>query len=100
MPAFREGDQLAQVFGEPSGLLGQVDKPVLDHRGLRVHAHDLVGLRLIAGDVVDALGDQLLDQLRARGLDQHHTRRRRNCICRCDRLLRSSACPLYAVMRV
>ena len=31
-----------QVFGEPRRLLWQMDKAVLDHRGLRVHAHDLV----------------------------------------------------------
>src|SRR6266852_3802563 len=76
-----------------SALLGQVDKAVLDHRGLGVHAlgeaklrltrqalplatpraHDLVGLRLVAGDGVEALLDQFLDQLGARGLvlEQH-----------------------------
>jgi hypothetical protein len=50
-----------------------MDETVLDHRGLRVHAHDLVGLRPVAGNRVETLGDQLLDQLRARGLvlDQH-----------------------------
>jgi hypothetical protein len=46
---------------------------VLDHRGLGVHAHDLVRLRLVAGDRVEAVGDQLLDQLGALRLvlDQH-----------------------------
>ena len=52
-----------------------MDKAVLDHRGLRVHTHDFIGLRLIAGDGVEAVGNQLLDQLGARGLvlDQHDT---------------------------
>src|SRR5262249_17724179 len=73
--AAREDRQLVQVFGAPSGLTGQVDKAVLDHRGLRVHAHDLVGLRLVAGDGVDAQLDQFLDQLGAGGLvlDQYDT---------------------------
>ena len=50
-----------------------MDKAVLDHCGLRVHAHGLVRLRLVAGDRVQTLLDQLLDQLGARGLvlDQH-----------------------------
>ena len=54
-----------QVLGEPGCGFGEKDKAVLDHRGLRVHAHDLVELRLIAGDGVEAVGDQLLDQLGA-----------------------------------
>jgi hypothetical protein len=33
-----------------------------------MHAHDLVLTRLVAGDGVEAVGDQLLDQLGARGL--------------------------------
>src|ERR1700730_8580241 len=75
--------------------LGQVDKAVLDHCGLGVHAlgeaklrltrqalplatpraHDLVGLRLVAGDGMQAQLDQFLDPLGARGLvlDQHDT---------------------------
>src|SRR6202022_2445698 len=91
----REDRQLVQVFGAPGGLLGQVDKAVLDHRGLGVHAlgeaklrltrqalplatpraHDLVRLRLVAGDRVEAQLDQFLDQLGPRGLvlDQHDT---------------------------
>jgi hypothetical protein len=46
-------------------------KAVLDHRGLRMH--DLVACRLITRDAAAVLGDQLLDQLGARGLvlDQH-----------------------------
>jgi hypothetical protein len=53
-----------------------MDETVLDHRGLRVHPHNLVALRLVAGDGVKTLGDQLLDQLGPRGLvlDQHDTR--------------------------
>ena len=34
------------IFGEPRRLPGQMHKAVLDHRGLGVHAHDLVGPRL------------------------------------------------------
>src|SRR3984893_4532073 len=70
-----EDRQLVQVFGAPAGLLGEVDKAVLDYRGLGVHAHDLVGLRLVAGDGVQAQLDQFLDQLGPRGLvlDQHDT---------------------------
>jgi hypothetical protein len=36
--ALREGGQLVQVFGEPGRRLWQMDKAVLDHRGLRMHA--------------------------------------------------------------
>ena len=62
-----------EVVGAPRRLFGQVDEAVLDHCGLRVHAHDLVALRLVAGDGVEADLDQFLDQLGARGLvlDQH-----------------------------
>jgi hypothetical protein len=45
-----------------------VDKAVLDHCGLGVHPHDLVGLRLVAGGGVQAELDLFLDQLGARGL--------------------------------
>ena len=57
-----------KIFGEPWGGLGNVDKAVLDHRGLRVQTHDLVAGRLVASDTVAAIGDQLLDQLGARSL--------------------------------
>src|SRR5438045_4971966 len=65
-----------QVFGEPGSRLRNVDKAVLDGRGLRVQAHDLVGCRLIAIDSIATIPDQLLDQLRARSLvlDQHDSR--------------------------
>ena len=100
--AAREDRQLVQVFGTLRGLLGEVDKAVLDRCGLGVHAlgeailglrerqspgakpedrltlsalpaatpraHDLVGLRLVAGDGVEAELDQFLDQLGPRGL--------------------------------
>ena len=71
--AVREDCELAQVWGEPRCRVRHMDETVLDLRGLRVHAHHLVGLRLIAGDRVAALMDQLLDQLGPRGLvlDQH-----------------------------
>jgi hypothetical protein len=76
MLAVGEHSHLMQVFGEPRRRLGDVNKAVLDHRGLRVQAHDLVACRLIACDAVAAIGDQLLDQLGTRGLvlDQHFVR--------------------------
>jgi hypothetical protein len=68
--------QLVEVFGEPRRGLGEVDKAVLDHRGLGVHAHRLVAGRLIARHAVAAVFDQILDQLGARGLvlNQHDAR--------------------------
>src|SRR5271169_1557468 len=68
-----EDRHLLQGRREPWRPLGHPDKAVLDHRRLRVHAHDLVELRPVAGDGVEALADQFLDQLGARGLvlDQH-----------------------------
>ena len=64
-----------QVFGEPRRFFWQMDKTVLDHRRLGVHAHDLVRLRLVAGDRAQALLDQFLDQLGSGRLvlDQHDT---------------------------
>ena len=67
-PAIGERAELVQIWGEPRCGVGQVDKAVLDHSGLRVHAHDLVELRLIAGHGIEAFGNQLLDQRGARGL--------------------------------
>ena len=73
--AVREDGHLVEVLVEPRRRLGDMHK-VLDHRGLRVHPHDLVAVRLIPRDTVVALGDQLLDQLGARRLvlDQHFGR--------------------------
>jgi len=75
VPAVEECRDLVQVLRQPWRRVRQVDKTVLDHRGLGVHAHDLVRLRLIAGDGVEAFLHQLLDQLGPRGLvlDQHDT---------------------------
>jgi hypothetical protein len=56
------------VVGEPGRRLWDVDKPVLNHRGLRVQPHDLLAVRLVARDAVAVLGDQLLDPLGAGGL--------------------------------
>ena len=67
---------LVQVLCEPRCGTRQVDKAVLDHRGLRVHTHDLVRLRLIAGHGVEAFGNQLLDQLGPRGLGPRPRRHR------------------------
>ena len=50
----------------PRRRLRNVDKAVLDYSGLRIKTHDLVGGRLVAGDAMAAVGDQLLDQLGAR----------------------------------
>ena len=76
MLALGEDGQLVEVFGEPWRCLGDVDKAIIDHRGLRVQTHDLVAGRLVARDAVAAVGDQLLDQLGARGLvlNQHFVR--------------------------
>src|ERR1700739_4791679 len=64
-------------YGRAKGVPWEVDKAVLDDSGLHVHPHDLVRLRLVTGDGVQAVGGQLLDQLGARGLvlDQHDARR-------------------------
>src|SRR3984893_18547164 len=65
-----------EVFGEPRRRLRNMDKAVIDYSGLRIKTHDLVCGRLVAGDAMAAVGDQLLDQLGARGLvlDQHLVR--------------------------
>jgi hypothetical protein len=63
MLAVWEDGHLVQVFGEPRCTLRNGDKAVFDHRGLRVQPHDLLAVRLIAGDTVAAVGDQFLDQL-------------------------------------
>src|SRR5437868_13107590 len=72
----REHRHLVKIFCEPGGGLGDMDKAVLDHCGLRVQTHGLVASRLVAGDTVAAIVDQLLDQLGARSLvlDQHLAR--------------------------
>src|SRR5712671_4195315 len=74
--AFRKHRHLVEVFGEPRRRLRNMDKAVLDYSGLRIKTHDLVGGRLVAGENMAAVGDQLLDQLGARGLvlDQHLVR--------------------------
>src|SRR5437868_12344489 len=76
MLAFRKHRHLVEVFGEPRRRLRNADKAALDYSGLRIQTHDLVGGRLVAGDAMAAVGDQLLDQLGARGLvlDQHLVR--------------------------
>src|SRR5690242_14755216 len=62
-----------EVFGEPRGGFRNVNEAVLDQRGLRVQAQDLLGGRLVAGHTVAAISYQLLDELSAGGLvlDQH-----------------------------
>src|SRR5215472_8405066 len=46
--ALREDRHLVQVFGDPGCRLGNMDKAVLDYRGLRIQTHDLVACRMIA----------------------------------------------------
>jgi len=72
--ALWEDRHLMQILGEPGCGLRDIDKAILDHRCLRVHAHDLVAFRLVLGDGRASIDDQLLDQLGARGhvLDQHN----------------------------
>ena len=52
-----------KVFGKPRCGLRYVDKAVLDHPCLRMQAHDLVSCRLVAGDTMAPIGDQLLDRV-------------------------------------
>jgi hypothetical protein len=88
-----EDRQLVQILRQPRCCLWQEDKAVLDHCRRRVHAlgeaklrptrqalplatpraHDLVLTRLVAGDGVEAVGDQLLDQLGAEALSSIST---------------------------
>src|SRR6516165_2315755 len=74
--AFWEDDHLMEVLGEPRRVFGNTDEAVLDHRGLRMHAHDLVGGRLVPRHTIAAILDQLLYQLCAGSLvlDQHDIR--------------------------
>src|SRR5215467_3904514 len=55
--ALWEHGQLVEVFGEPGGTFGDMDKAVLDHRGLRVQTHGFVEGRLIPGGGIAALAD-------------------------------------------
>ena len=74
--AGRKRRDLAQIIGEPGGFVRQEDEAVLDHRRLRVQAHDLVALGRIARDMREPIMDQVLNKLRARGsvLDQDDLR--------------------------
>jgi hypothetical protein len=74
--SFRKHRQLVEVLVESRRRLGDADETMLDHCGLRVQAHDLLAGRLVAGDAVAAVVDQLLDQLGAGRLvlDQHNIR--------------------------
>jgi hypothetical protein len=67
MLAIGEDRHLVQVFGTGC-ILRDGDKPILDHRGLRVHPHDLLAVWLVPGHTMATVGDQFLDQLSARGL--------------------------------
>jgi hypothetical protein len=62
VPAVREHRQFVQIFGEPGCGPRQTHEAVFDQ------THDLFGLRSIAADRVQALADEFLDQLGARGL--------------------------------
>jgi hypothetical protein len=67
------GERFFSFAGEPIHLrrarvlFGDADHAVLDHRDFARPAQDLDGGRLIARDAAATLGDQLLDQLGARG---------------------------------
>src|SRR5205814_8177396 len=63
-------------FGWPRGGFVNLDKAVLDNRSLCVQTQGLVAVRVVAGDTVAAIMDQLLDQLGPGGLvlDQHLAR--------------------------
>src|SRR5208337_3983663 len=63
-----KGRELRDVVGEPGRLVRQPQEAVLDHSRLGVQAHDLVAVRLHARHVRHPRLDQLLDELRARGL--------------------------------
>src|SRR5215469_17342434 len=90
MLAIGKHRHLVQVFGKPRCILRDRDKAVFDHCGLRVQPHDLLALRLVAGDTVAALADQFLDQLGARGLSSISTTLALNRFC-CSRTARLSA---------
>src|SRR6266446_7914514 len=90
MLALWEDGHLLEIFGEPWCGLGDVDKAVLDHRGLRVQAHDLVAGRLITRDTMAAIGNEILDQLGARALSSISTTLAPNRLC-CSRTARLSA---------
>ena len=68
MLALGKSRRLLEVFGEPARPFRQLDKAALDHCGLGVHPHDFIGLRLVAGDGVQALLDQFLETICRRGL--------------------------------
>jgi len=76
MLAVGKDGKFVEIFGEPWRGFGDVDKTILDHAGLRVHAHRLLAGRLAARDAVAAVRDQVLDQLCSRGLvlDQYDIR--------------------------
>ena len=57
----REDRHLVEVFGKPGRRLGDVHEAVVDGRRLRMQTHDLVALRLVAGDAMAVIDDQLLD---------------------------------------
>ena len=61
--AVREDRELVQIVAEPRRLLRHENEAVLDRRRLHVHAHDLVGLRAVAGDGGDARRRQFLDSV-------------------------------------
>jgi hypothetical protein len=51
---------------------GYIDKAILDHAGLLAQPHDLVAMRLVAGDPLGPIGDRFLDQLSTRDLVLDH----------------------------
>src|ERR1700730_176986 len=66
MFAVREDSQFVTKRCKPIRLLWKVEKSVLDGAADRMHAHHLVQFRLVAGDSMQPLADELLDELRSR----------------------------------
>jgi hypothetical protein len=62
--SLREHHHLVEVFCKPRGRLGDADETVLDQCALRVPAHDLVDGRLVVGDTIETIGDQLLADMK------------------------------------
>jgi hypothetical protein len=69
VPAIGEDGQLVKILRQHDAVFVRWTKPFSIIAVCAVHAHDLVRLRLVAGDGVEAVADQLLDQLSIRGLD-------------------------------
>ena len=55
----REQHEFGEIIGQPMGGLGEMDEAVLDRRGLREEAHDLVAAVIAEGIAILApFGEQ------------------------------------------